>query len=213
MFARPSTKSLFLARSSATLFSTHWASSSRRWFTTTNGTPPREIPPKLRPAYSLLAVSLASGALGYFLSSWNNTEAILTTPKYGSLKEYEQAISELQRIFSDRDGVVSTDLQDLHIHGHSEYDYLPGGFSLHPIYVISDIFALDSLHSVVVYPDSTDDVVKIVKIATKYRMPITPYSGGTNLEGHTRGVSIVLFELLGLVSDECYVASFRWDMH
>ncbi|KAK0243109.1 FAD-linked oxidase-like protein [Armillaria nabsnona] len=170
MFARPSTKSLFLARPSATLFSTHWPSSSRRWFATTNGTPPREIPPKLRPAYSLLAVSLASGTLGYFVSSWNNTEAIPTTPKYGSLKEYEQAISELQRTFSDRDGVVSTDPQDLHIHGHSEYDYHP-----------------DSLHSVVVYPDSTDDVVKIVKIATKYRMPIIPYSGGTNLEGHTRG--------------------------
>ncbi|PBK69975.1 hypothetical protein ARMSODRAFT_956799 [Armillaria solidipes] len=170
MLARPSTKPLFLARSSATLFSTYWASSSRRWFTTANGTLPREIPPKLRPAYSLLAASLASGALGYFVSSWNNTEAIPTTPKYGSPKEYEKAISELQRTFSGRDGIVSTDPQDLYIHGHSEYDYHP-----------------DSLHSVVVYPDSTDDVVKIVKIATKYRMPITPYSGATNLEGHTRG--------------------------
>ncbi|XP_006462662.1 hypothetical protein AGABI2DRAFT_186545 [Agaricus bisporus var. bisporus H97] len=43
------------------------------------------------------------------------------------------------------------------------------------------------MHDVVVFPRSTEDVVKIVKIATKYRMPITPYSGGTNLEGHTRG--------------------------
>ncbi|KAK0190619.1 FAD-linked oxidase-like protein [Armillaria mellea] len=143
MFARRSTKSLFLSRPSATLFSAYWTSSSRRWFTTANDTPPREIPSKLHPAYSILAASLASGALGYF---------------------------ELQRTFSDRDGAVSTDPQDLHIHGHSEYDYHP-----------------DSLHSVVVYPDSTDDVVKIVKVATKYRMPITPYSGATNLEGHTRG--------------------------
>lgn len=44
------------------------------------------------------------------------------------------------------------------------------------------------MHDVVVYPRSTEDVVKIVKIAIKYRMPITPYSGGTSLEGHTRGV-------------------------
>jgi D-lactate dehydrogenase (cytochrome) len=43
-------------------------------------------------------------------------------------------------------------------------------------------------HSVVVYPESTEDVVKIVKIATKYRIPITAYSGATSLEGHYRGV-------------------------
>lgn len=43
-------------------------------------------------------------------------------------------------------------------------------------------------HGVVAYPESTDDVVRIVKIASKFRMPITPYSGATNLEGHTRGV-------------------------
>jgi D-lactate dehydrogenase (cytochrome) len=42
---------------------------------------------------------------------------------------------------------------------------------------------------VVVYPDSTEDVVKVVKVANKYRMPITPYSGGTSLEGHFRAVS------------------------
>lgn len=46
-----------------------------------------------------------------------------------------------------------------------------------------------ALHTVVVYPRSTEDVVKIVKIATEYRMPVTPFSGGTSLEGHYRGVS------------------------
>ena len=54
---------------------------------------------------------------------------------------------------------------------------------------MSDI-KLDSPHSVVVYPESTEDVVKIVKIATKYRMPVVPYSGATSLEGHFRGVSL-----------------------
>lgn len=43
-------------------------------------------------------------------------------------------------------------------------------------------------HSVVVYPENTDDVVKIVKIANKYRMPIVPYAGATSLEGQYRGV-------------------------
>lgn len=43
-------------------------------------------------------------------------------------------------------------------------------------------------HSVVVYPGSTEDVVKIMKVATKYRMPVVPYSGGTSLEGHFAGI-------------------------
>ena len=43
-------------------------------------------------------------------------------------------------------------------------------------------------HSVVVYPENTNDVVKIVKIANKYRMPIVPYAGATSLEGQYRGV-------------------------
>ncbi|KAG7447507.1 uncharacterized protein BT62DRAFT_891556 [Guyanagaster necrorhizus] len=168
MLVRPTTRPLLLARPSATLLFTYYV--PRRRFTTNNAQP-RETP-KFRSAYSLLVASLASGALGYFVSSWNNAEAIPTTPKYGSPKDYEQAILELQLTFAGRDDVVSTDPEDLRIHGRSEYDYLP-----------------DCLHSVVVYPDSTEDVVKIVKIATKYRMPITPYSGATNLEGHTRGHS------------------------
>lgn len=56
--------------------------------------------------------------------------------------------------------------------------------------------ASGALHSVVVYPHSTEDVVKIVEIATKYRMPVIPYSGGTSLEGHTRGVSTTSSTLL-----------------
>jgi D-lactate dehydrogenase (cytochrome) len=50
-------------------------------------------------------------------------------------------------------------------------------------------------HSVVVYPTSTEDVVKIVKIATKHRMPVTPYSGATSLEGHYRGVRCSVISL------------------
>ncbi len=41
----------------------------------------------------------------------------------------------------------------------------------------------------VVWPASTADVVKVVQIAVKYRMPVIPYSGATSLEGHFRAVS------------------------
>lgn len=46
------------------------------------------------------------------------------------------------------------------------------------------------------YPRSTDDVVKIVKTASKYGIPLIPYCAGTSLEGQSaRGplfVAIVL---------------------
>ncbi|KAJ7933827.1 FAD-linked oxidase-like protein [Mycena leptocephala] len=69
-----------------------------------------------------------------------------------------------------RDGGVSTDEADLIIHGESPYHHHDG-----------------VPHSVVVYPESTEDVVKIVKIANKFRMPVVPYSGATSLEGQVGG--------------------------
>ncbi|KAF9553238.1 hypothetical protein CPC08DRAFT_645893, partial [Agrocybe pediades] len=41
-----------------------------------------------------------------------------------------------------------------------------------------------------VYPKSTEDVVQIVKIATKYRAPITAYSGATSSDGTHREVRL-----------------------
>lgn len=35
-----------------------------------------------------------------------------------------------------------------------------------------------------VYPASTEDVVKIVKVANTHRMPLVVYGGGTGLEGN-----------------------------
>ena len=56
--------------------------------------------------------------------------------------------------------------------------------------------------SVVVWPESTEDVVKVVKIANKYRMPVVPYSGGTSLEGHFVGVRMrVLLLFLRCLGD------------
>ncbi|KAJ3712152.1 FAD-linked oxidase-like protein [Lentinula raphanica] len=118
--------------------------------------------------------ALAGGLLGFVLAhqatiSADNLAPNITKPQYGSPEDFQQAIEELKKIFTDKDA-VSTDPEDVYNHGFSLNDYLPG---------IS--------HSVIVYPSSTEDVVKIVKIATKYRMPVTAYSGATSLEGQFRG--------------------------
>lgn len=59
----------------------------------------------------------------------------------------------------------------------------------------------DSEHLfLVVYPASTEEVSKIMKICHKRRIPVTGYSGGTSLEGHfapTRGGICVDFGRMG----------------
>ena len=64
----------------------------------------------------------------------------------------------------------------------------------------------------VVHPESTEDVAKIVKVAVKYKMPITPYSGGSSLEGNFRAVRVAL--PIPVPCAESYFAALgRWDMH
>ena len=96
--------------------------------------------------------------------------------KYASKEEIQQAIEDLRQALPE-EGLVLTDPDSLQNYGHSDNSYHP-----------------TSPHSVVVRPRSTEDVVHIVNIARKYRIPIVPYSGATSLEGHFSGVrSIVTY--------------------
>ncbi|KAJ7020023.1 FAD-linked oxidase-like protein [Mycena alexandri] len=95
----------------------------------------------------------------------------MTAPKYGTAEDFKLAIEELKDALP-REGGVSTVQADLVIHGESPYHHHD---------------CVD--HSVVVYPESTEDVVKVVKIANKYKMPVVPYSGATSLEGQVGGYS------------------------
>ncbi|KAL0947531.1 hypothetical protein HGRIS_013628 [Hohenbuehelia grisea] len=87
---------------------------------------------------------------------------------YGSSNDVKKAISELSS--SLEHGQVDTDPDNLRTFGSSENSYHPA-----------------SPHAVIVRPKSTDDVVKVVNISRKYRVPITAYSGATSLEGHFSG--------------------------
>ncbi|KAF8074141.1 FAD-linked oxidase-like protein [Lyophyllum atratum] len=122
----------------------------------------------------LVVSSFASGLVGFKIASTQADSTSAKTgngqePRFGSPDEFKQAIEALRAAFPDPD-TVSTDPEDLRIHGFSDYDYRPGS----------------GLPSVVFYPNTTEDVVQMVKIATKYRMPVIPYSGATSLEGQVR---------------------------
>ncbi|KAF8877514.1 FAD-linked oxidase-like protein [Infundibulicybe gibba] len=124
-----------------------------------------------------LVTAIGSGVAGYGIATTSNVGSTTSGLKadsgfgnFGSPEDFQRAIKELKAEFSESEDTISTDPDVIYAHGFSSNDYHPG---------IS--------HSVVVYPKSTQDVVRIVQIATKYRMPITPYSGATSLEGHFRG--------------------------
>ncbi|KAL1727194.1 FAD-linked oxidase-like protein [Schizophyllum commune] len=131
----------------------------------------------------LLSTAMASGALGYLFAKLQATDSTTSTTshadlgaekrsdqRYGSPEDFRQAIQELRDAFED--DFVSTEPDVLLQHGMSPYQQEPG-----------------KPHAVVVSPRTTEEVVKIVKIATKYRMPVVPYGGATAIEGHFHGAS------------------------
>jgi len=104
--------------------------------------------------------------------------------EYASPSEAQKAIEELKGIFQDK-GRVVIDQETLETYGYSPNSYHHA-----------------APHSVVVRVFSTEDVVNVVKVARKWRMPVTAYSGGTSLEGHFGGVITRLID--EIISDTLY---------
>lgn len=119
---------------------------------------------------ALQSDSNLNAALSGFLES-----NVTLAATYGTPDDVQKAIEELRLAFPDRNR-VSTDPNVLKLHGSSENSYHPS-----------------SAHSVVVQARSTEDVVNIVNISRKYRIPIIPYSGATSLEGHFGGVGLMQY--------------------
>jgi D-lactate dehydrogenase (cytochrome) len=98
------------------------------------------------------------------------SESSVFETHYASPKELQLAIQELRQSFPD-EHVIRTDPETLRLYGSSENSYHP-----------------TSPHSAVIRIRSTEDVVKVVNISRKYRVPLTAYSGATSLEGQFAGV-------------------------
>lgn len=84
-----------------------------------------------------------------------------------TVRPLNQALAEIRRELGDED-IISTDPDDLHAHGYSEWS------TTNP----------EGLPVAVAYPRSTEQVSTIARICHKYRVPIIPYSGGSSLEGN-----------------------------
>lgn len=147
-----------------------------------------------------LALAVASSLVGFGVATFacqsnGNSDNSLSSTKFGSPRDVQKAITELQGALSSVNGnvveKVSTNADDLHTHGYSANDHFPSKFFLKCLVLLLDNNTESGISpSVVVYPSSTEDVVVIVKISAKYKIPITIYSGATSLEGHYRAVCI-----------------------
>ena len=78
----------------------------------------------------------------------------------------QQAITELRALLGEDS--VSTEEDELHLHGYSEWSSLNA----------------ERLPVAIAYPKTTEEVSRIAKICNKYRMPMIPYSGGSSLEAN-----------------------------
>ncbi|KAL1876297.1 D-lactate ferricytochrome c oxidoreductase [Diaporthe australafricana] len=126
----------------------------------------------------VLGVALLAGVLGWGLAtlatSGTGKRPMLLDSKqellrYASTREMEIAIQEIRdAIGPDGDDIISTDPDDLHAHGYSEWSTVN----------------TESLPVAVAYPRSTAEVSTIAQVCYKYHVPIIPYSGGTSLEGN-----------------------------
>ncbi|GAA5971086.1 hypothetical protein JCM11641_004140 [Rhodosporidiobolus odoratus] len=133
---------------------------------------PRLTAPKQRHS-TLTAVLLATltGSLTFALGCREGAAAASgkadVLDKDPTVEGFRKALAELKEwlpedgVAEDRDSLVAKGWNDWAAHGPTG---LPGA---------------------VIYPTSTEDVVKIVKTALKYNIPLIPYCAGTSLEGHT----------------------------
>lgn len=129
-------------------------------------------------------VVIASALGGYYFGSRSqpkvSTASTLplnatTPPKHNvSGSNMEAAWADFVEIVGKE--YVSTQSADIDSHAGSEWS--------------THIVADSERSFLIVYPSSTEEVSKIMKICHRRRIPVTGYSGGTSLEGHfapTRG--------------------------
>ncbi|KAG1801456.1 D-lactate dehydrogenase cytochrome oxidoreductase [Suillus plorans] len=133
---------------------------------------PRLIPARLETG-AITTIHATSEELSSAGGAGDTTDVFgsssFSTPTYGSPEDVQKAIEELRDALPGKDR-VQTSPDSLRVHGSSDHLYHPS-----------------CPHSVVVMACSTDDVVKVVNISRKYKVPIIALGGATSIEGHFTG--------------------------
>ncbi|KIL94259.1 hypothetical protein FAVG1_02822 [Fusarium avenaceum] len=112
-----------------------------------------------------------------------STQSLANTPKIEhdvSIKNINAACKEFAAILGAQN--ISTDRADLVTHSGSDYQSYPW----------TEGTAVCS--HVILYPETTEQVSELMKVCFRRRLPVTPYSGGTSIEGqyipHFQGICV-----------------------
>ncbi|KAG5636498.1 hypothetical protein H0H81_007832 [Sphagnurus paluster] len=135
------------------------------------------------------AIELVDSYLPFSSVSQSKKNVAEKALHYASPHEIRLAIDELRSALPGVNAVV-TDSNALKTYGFSENSYHPAS----PHSVVVSFYHLHPhpfTHLAQVRPTCTADVVNIVNISRKYRIPVTAYSGATSLEGHTSGTAVL----------------------
>ncbi|WEW59895.1 D-lactate ferricytochrome c oxidoreductase [Emydomyces testavorans] len=154
----------------------------------------RESPALRNTAITLTIIVTALGC--YYLGSLRpaSLPESSTTPLHEAQKpHHDTSPGNLQAAWSDFVQIVgkenvSTDKMDLEAHSGSDWSS----------YAVKE----NERPFLVVLPSTTEEVSRIMKICHDRRIPVTPYSGGTSLEGHfspTRGGICIDFHRMGQI--------------
>ncbi|KAL5627085.1 hypothetical protein FOBRF1_001428 [Fusarium oxysporum] len=113
----------------------------------------------------------------------SSTQSLFDTPEIQhdlSASNIEGACKEFAAILGPEN--VSTERTDLITHSGSDYQS----------YAWTEESAI--LSQVILYPETTEQVSELMKVCFRRRLPVTPYSGGTSIEGqyipHLQGICI-----------------------
>lgn len=135
------------------------------------GRTPSNMKPRQQRWSTLTAILLATltGTSTYVVGRRSAAPPSLDDPTTGYVEptraKFDDAMTELKSWIPD--DCLAEDRDSLVAHGHSDWAaHDPKG-----------------LPGAVLYPRDTADVVKIVKLASKYGIPLVPYCAGTSLEG------------------------------
>ncbi|GKU07562.1 unnamed protein product, partial [Fusarium langsethiae] len=137
----------------------------------------------------MLGLAVIGAACTAITSPWSekkpqsSTQSLASTPKIQhdiTAANIEAATKEFAALLGAEN--VSTDQADLITHSGSDYQS----------YAWTEEHAICS--SVILYPETTEQVSELMKICFRRRLPVTPYSGGTSIEGqyipHFQGICV-----------------------
>ncbi|KAF4415228.1 D-lactate dehydrogenase (cytochrome) [Fusarium acutatum] len=140
------------------------------------------------------ALSVSSQPTKRQLSS---TQALMDTAKIQhdlSASNIKGACKEFAAILGPEN--VSTERTDLITHSGSDYQS----------YAWTEESAI--LSQVILYPETTEQVSELMKVCFRRRLPVTPYSGGTSIEGqyipHLQGICIDFGRMSNIVEINKY---------